>query len=98
MNTTGIVGWAPEPQTRGTMGLVWSCLATIFLCTWNAVHPNLPALDDSAWIVLGRRVNYLLIALVAPEYVCTRALTDFLDAREVQKKVNTIAMFGKPGS
>lgn len=87
MNTTGIVSWTPEPQTRGTIGLVWGCLATIFLCTWSAIHPNLPAEDETPWQILWRRVVYLTGALVAPEYFCLIALGDLFDARCVQKQV-----------
>lgn len=88
MNATGTVGWAPEPQGRGTIGLIWSCLATIFLCTWNVVHPKLPALNDSTADIFLRRVRYLLGALIAPEALCVVAMDELLDALVVRAKVN----------
>jgi hypothetical protein len=27
---------------RTLLGIVWSCITTIFLCTWVAIHPNIP--------------------------------------------------------
>ncbi|KZM21840.1 uncharacterized protein EKO05_0003131 [Ascochyta rabiei] len=86
MNTTSIVGWVPEPQGRGTIGLIWSCLVTIFLCTWNVVHPNLPAETDKAWKTLWRRSRYLMVVLVVPEWFCVVAAQDFLNARAVQRE------------
>jgi hypothetical protein len=33
---------------------VWSWLATVFACTWVAVHPNLPGPRDAPWIMFKR--------------------------------------------
>lgn len=90
MNATSTVGWTNEPQGRGTLGLIWSCLATIFLCTWNAVHPNLPAERDSAWRIFRRRAGYMLVALVAPECICLAAVEQLFDAKAVQNKVGSL--------
>lgn len=90
MNATSTVGWANEPQGRGTLGLIWSCLATIFLCTWNAVHPNLPAESDSAWRIFRCRARYMLVALAAPEVMCLLAIEQLLDAKAVQNKVGSL--------
>ena len=27
---------------RTLLGIVWSCITTIFLCTWVSIHPNVP--------------------------------------------------------
>jgi hypothetical protein len=71
---TNIFRWAPEPLDRGTIGLVWSCTATIFLCTWSAIHPNLPADNESPLRIFWRRVRYFIITLLAPEWVILIAL------------------------
>lgn len=34
-----MIGFVPEPHSgRGTMGIIWSCLTTIFLSTWTSYH------------------------------------------------------------
>lgn len=86
-STTGIVGWTPEPQGRGTMGLLWSCFATIFLCTWSAVHPNVPVQGESNWIIFWRRIKHVTVCLVAPEIFALIAMWEFADARAMQAKV-----------
>ncbi|KAF1355436.1 hypothetical protein BDV97DRAFT_345548 [Delphinella strobiligena] len=34
--------WHPEPDYRGTFGILSLCLTTMFLCIWTAVHLNIP--------------------------------------------------------
>ncbi|KAK1752033.1 hypothetical protein QBC47DRAFT_363634 [Echria macrotheca] len=42
--TNSTTGWMPEPETRGTFRLLMSCLATLALCVYTALHLNvLPA-------------------------------------------------------
>jgi hypothetical protein len=86
-STTSIVAWASEPDGRGTMGLLWSCFATIFLCTWNAIHPNLPAMGESKKKTWLRRVGSVLGCLFVPEIFVLHSVFDFADAMETKKKV-----------
>lgn len=41
-NETIVHGWQPEPSGRGTWSIVWSCLTTVLLCTWSALHLPVP--------------------------------------------------------
>jgi hypothetical protein len=66
-------GWAPEPQTRGTWSLLYSCSFTIALCVWTAIHPNIPACEDSTWATFGRKFKWVLVALFIPEMVLSAA-------------------------
>jgi hypothetical protein len=88
-STTDIVGWASEPRGRGTVGLLWSCFATMFLCTWNAIHPNLPGLGASKSMTFLRRVGLLLLCLVAPEVFAINAFRRFVDAELMRTKVRS---------
>lgn len=88
MNSTqGTVGWTPEPNGRGTIGLLWSCSITVFLCTWSAIHPNLPGPNESTMRILWRRLNYVALCLVAPEIMAWLAITALVDALSVKAKV-----------
>jgi len=31
---------------RSLRDIIWSCVLTMSLCTWVAVHPNIPSPDD----------------------------------------------------
>jgi hypothetical protein len=43
------VGWVAEPEGRGTAGLLYSCLFTIFLSTWTAYHPGVEIVQYKAF-------------------------------------------------
>ena len=37
-------GWSAR-----NVGYLWSCLATIFACSWVSIHPNIPAPWYESW-------------------------------------------------
>lgn len=40
-STTQTVSWQQEPRTRGTFRLLISCVITLSLCVWTAIHLNI---------------------------------------------------------
>ena len=86
---------------RTIWSVVWSCIATIFSCTWVAVHPNIPCPKEreaNGWIerciwnpllsFAEHRLPLFLCALLVPEYVLAWAIRQFLKARRIVKKNN----------
>ncbi|KIM26180.1 hypothetical protein M408DRAFT_42395, partial [Serendipita vermifera MAFF 305830] len=85
---------------RSLANIVWSCLSTIFLCTWVAVHPNVHFRAEKPnqwwfakwlWDPLHELVTYklplFLWALVVPEYILAWAIRQYLEAGWISKKV-----------
>ena len=83
---------------RTIWNIVWSCLVTIFSCTWVAVHPNVPCpkkREANGWIERYIRNPLLsfvehclplfICALLVPEYVLAWAIRQFLSARRIAK-------------
>ncbi|KDQ60372.1 hypothetical protein JAAARDRAFT_205330 [Jaapia argillacea MUCL 33604] len=70
---------------RTASSIVFSCLTTIFTCTWVAVHPNIPSPDESIIEVTLRRTGLTLMAVIAPEIVLVLALRQFFVARRIAK-------------
>lgn len=68
-NSTLVWGWQPEPGSRGTWSIIASCLTTISLCIWSALHLNMPTWIDSVWRIAWRKFVWLLCGLFAPELV-----------------------------
>lgn len=81
------VGWKSGPSERGTMEIVWTCLATMFTCTWVCLHLNVPSTHDGWWTDFGRKLKWMLIMILAPEYVATTALAQRSIARASVKRV-----------
>jgi hypothetical protein len=82
-------GWASEPNTRGTLGIIWTCTVTIFACSWTVTHPSFP--DVGNW-PYDSKVWLCLVAILAPEILATWAWNDFC---EVRWHTASIRKFGK---
>lgn len=74
-------GWVSQPDQRGTMDIIWSCVATLFICVWVMLHLNVPAKDDSNWKLFLRRTRWLVIAVLAPELVMLFASGQWASAK-----------------
>jgi hypothetical protein len=60
--------WKPEPSQRGTYGILSTCLVTLGLCVWTAIHLNLPAHEE--WLKQKwRKVGWMILGFLAPELV-----------------------------
>ena len=85
-NTTALFGekaspaWQPDPPGRGTWSLLYSCIFTLALCIWNAIHLNVPPSNESSLAGLRRKIKWVLIALFAPEIVVFVAFQQWLTA------------------
>jgi hypothetical protein len=71
---------------RSTLGLFWSCLSTIFICTWVAIHPNIPGPKDSKLVVLRRRMALMGYALLTPEIMIFWATRQFRAAAYLARR------------
>ena len=68
---------------RTTWNIVWSSLLTIFACTWLAIHPNIPAPNDSFIRVKLRRMLLMGVGLLAPELIILWAMRQQAIARHL---------------
>ncbi|KAF8950592.1 hypothetical protein BDZ97DRAFT_1180663 [Flammula alnicola] len=75
-------------NSRTVWDIFWSCVATIFACTWSAVHPNVPGPRDSGWTCFKRRVVTMFYAMVAPEFMAWWAMRQYFGARKIMRDYN----------
>ena len=59
---------------------------TIFGCTWVAVHPNIPDAEEKWFTTALRRLQLLMMALIAPEFMIIWAMRQWFAARSLAKK------------
>lgn len=71
-----VVGWVSGPTERGTLTLVWSCVITIFACTWTVLHLNVPGRHDNSLTVALRKLKWMAINILFPEFVLSKAVCD----------------------
>ena len=82
------VGWVSDPAGRGTFSLISSCLLTLGLCVWSAMHLNIPPHDEShaqSWL---RNIKWGVIGIFAPELVVFAAWRQYNSAKALQTEVN----------
>jgi hypothetical protein len=81
-----------DPQVhlgdRGVSDIIISCFATIFACTWSAVHPNIPAPTDCGWTRFKRQFVTMVYALLVPEVITAWALRQRLAAKKIVDEYN----------
>ena len=72
---------------RTVWSIIWSCLTTIFSCTWVATHPNIPCPRKRSLVVsfAEHRLPLFVCALLVPEYVLAWAIRQYLRARDLAK-------------
>ncbi|KAG6818343.1 hypothetical protein H0H93_005858 [Arthromyces matolae] len=74
---------ASSCNDRSIYNIVWSCLTTIFACTWLAVHPNVPLVGERLFV---RRLKICGLALVAPELIVLWAIRQWFSSRRLALK------------
>ena len=70
---------------RSLWDILWSCLATIFGCSWVSIHPNIPGPNESHWRILLRRLELMFWAVVGPEIIICWAFRQWLGARNLER-------------
>ncbi|KAK1782646.1 hypothetical protein QBC45DRAFT_367571 [Copromyces sp. CBS 386.78] len=71
-----IVGWVGNPRQRGTLMLLIECLTTIFACTWTILHLNLPSPRDTTLTRLLRKIKWMTITILFPEFIFAKAVCE----------------------
>ncbi|PBK80272.1 hypothetical protein ARMGADRAFT_1020976 [Armillaria gallica] len=65
---------------RTVWNITWSCLSTIFACTWLAVHPNVPGRNITTKGAIScaiEKVKIMAITILAPEVIVGWAAEQF---------------------
>jgi hypothetical protein len=80
-----------DDHRRTIWQIIWSCLVTIFTCTWIAVHPNIPGPDQKWSAIALRRLQLMVMAVIAPELVIMWAVQQWFVARRLARKYHQSA-------
>ncbi|KAI9709005.1 MAG: hypothetical protein M1812_007818 [Candelaria pacifica] len=79
-------GWVDSPDGRGTIDIVWSCIITIFLCSWSVLCLNVPAPQKGRWSILANKCRWVLFTILCPEVVTALAAEQWSSAKHSVKE------------
>jgi hypothetical protein len=68
-----VKGWVEQPNYRGTFDILWVSLVTIGISTYTMLCLNLPAPKDTYLQLVYRRILWMLLGIIGPEFVLTYA-------------------------
>ncbi|KAK0461505.1 hypothetical protein IW261DRAFT_1409218 [Armillaria novae-zelandiae] len=84
---------------RTLWSIVWSCIATIFVCTWIAIHPDVPGrkiTTKGAISCVIQRAMVMVMAILAPEFIvgwaASQFITSVINPVPEQKKKSKLTM------
>ena len=72
-------------KQRSTWEILWTCLATIFACTWVSIHPNIPSSKDGRIRIAFQRLELMVWAILTPEMIIFWAMRQWRHARVLTK-------------
>ncbi|KAI5779650.1 hypothetical protein DFH27DRAFT_489137, partial [Peziza echinospora] len=82
--------WVDNPTGRGTLAVLWSCLATLFICSWTVYHPQILSYEDRthapSWFgntraLEDRLFNTFVLVFLPPDIMLSGALRQWAYAR-----------------
>lgn len=89
-------GWTSQPDGRGTMDIIWSCVATMGLCSWSIICINMPGKRESRWVVLWRKVALTALGIMCPEIQLSMGASQWVGARRCVKDFASLSTAAGP--
>jgi hypothetical protein len=86
-----------DTNYRSTADIVWSCIVTVFACTWLSVHPNVSGFNSS-WIERMKHRLYLMIwGISAPEFLVIFAYRQWRGSKDITRVIRKVIEDDKLG-
>ena len=93
--TTQYVKYVGDPNGRGTLSLIISCVLTLTLCVWSALHLNLPSNSQTTLASLVTQCRWIITGVYAPELVVFTAWRQWSSAKLLSSLVDEQGQLGK---
>lgn len=87
LRTETAPSWVADADNRGTWNLLYSCVFTLALCVWTAIHLNVPAAGESRHRQLFRKAQWVIAAIFAPELAVYTAWQQWSWARQIRDEL-----------
>lgn len=85
-------GWTNEPNGRGTLSILISCLSSLFLSSWAVMHLNIPAKQASVPRRLASYLYWCIYGILGPELVIWTAWRQLLSAWALRDELRQVIL------
>lgn len=89
LGTIPAPSFVSSPGFRGTTDIIFSCAITLVACIYTALHLNIPNSGKQTHTIASK-AKWVFIGLIALEIVLYLAVSQFLEARNLVKELNTL--------
>ena len=79
-----ISGFVREPDGRGTLSILLSCLTVLLLNTWTVLHLNIPP-HSTPWRNYLHKVKWWIVAMICPDGLAVSSCEQWRNARRSVK-------------
>ncbi|KAK3689928.1 hypothetical protein B0T22DRAFT_514750 [Podospora appendiculata] len=90
-NDPTVSGWVYDSGTRGTLDIIYGCVAVLVAAVWTVVHLNVPAKGESDGRVVLRRVRWGLVSVFAPDVLTMVAAAQWVSATESLQQMKELS-------
>jgi len=89
--------WIPNDSIRTTYDFLTTSIITLFVCTWTALHGNIPMSTErkNSTSLFFDKLAYAVTAMLAPELVLYGAFRQLWEARLICNKLRKIELQGE---
>ncbi|KAF4437471.1 hypothetical protein F53441_13032 [Fusarium austroafricanum] len=77
-----VVGWQSTPNNRGTLDIIYSCIATIVVCSWSCVCLNIPEPGTTRMGSFMLQLRWQLFTIFFPEVTVAIAAEQWESANQ----------------
>lgn len=88
INSTRL-GWIEGPNRRGTLSILVSCIFTLIVCTWSAIHLNIPRRNASDASYMKTQALWSLLGMFGPELAIWSAWRQYMSAKALRDQVRS---------
>lgn len=95
-NSAIVSGWVDDPDGRGTFTIVSSCVLTLSLCVYTAIHLNVRAYGTTELQSWVETTKWVVFAILAPELVVFVAWRQYVSATALNRIVKGLQESKQP--
>ncbi|EKM55015.1 uncharacterized protein PHACADRAFT_208545 [Phanerochaete carnosa HHB-10118-sp] len=85
--------WYPSPASRGTWQIISTCISTLVICVWSAIHIDIP--PNRRMRTFPEKARWLIVGLLGPDWLLYTAFYQLCCAWELSEHASDCLPVGK---